>query len=177
MIDNYIYFKSKLEKIKLLAVDVDGTLTDGGVYYSKQGLELKKFYVHDGMGIRLLHQSNIPVAIISSDSSEIPLVRAKKLDIKYKIIGTERKLDSLKELIKQLNITLEEVAYIGDDVNDIEIIKYVGFSASPKDANFLVKKQVDCILDFNGGRGAVRQVCDMILIAQKKSLEVIYDVK
>lgn len=175
MVNNYIYFKSKLENIKLLVMDVDGTLTDGGVFYSAEGLELKKFYVHDGMGIRLLHQNNISTAIISSDTSEIPLARARKLNITYQIIGVERKIDSLIEIMNKMNITKDEIAFIGDDVNDLEIIKFAGFTAVPNDAHFSLKQYVDCVLDYNGGHGAVRQICDMILLAKDIKIEVKYN--
>lgn len=155
-------------------MDVDGTLTDKGVYYSLDGLTLKRFSVHDGMGIALLHQSNIQTMIISSDSSEIPLKRAEKLGITYKLIGIRRKSIELKEILKKVGIAFDEVAFIGDDVNDIEAMEMCGFTACPSDAVESVKNIVDFISDFSSGNGAVRQVCETILQAQDKPILLQY---
>lgn len=167
-------FSDKLSNIKLLAMDVDGTLTDRGVYYTKYGELLKRFSVHDGMGITLLNQAKISSLIISSDGSSIPLKRAEKLDVTYQIIGAKRKIIHLTELSEHLNITFDEIAYIGDDVNDLEAIQLAGFSACPSDAVGIVKKTVDCVMDFGGGNGAVRQLCEMILTAQNKPITIIH---
>ncbi len=168
------YFSEKLAKVKLLAMDVDGTLTNGGVYYSLNGELMKRFSVHDGMAVTLLNQSNIESLIITSDSSLIPVKRSEKLNITHQIIGSHRKLDSLAELLERIKIKFNEIAYIGDDVNDIEAMQAVGFSACPSDAVETVKQVVDCILDFPGGNGAVRQISEMILLAQNKPITIIY---
>ncbi len=167
-------FIEKLSKIKLLAMDVDGTLTDKGVYYSIKGEELKRFNVHDGMGLTLLHHGGIKTLLISSDPSEIPTRRVEKLGITYQIAGARRKLPVLKELLNEINISPEEVAYIGDDVNDLESMQLVGFSAAPADATEIIKQSVDCVLSFNGGCGAVRQLCEMILTTQKKNITLCF---
>ncbi|MPN50713.1 3-deoxy-D-manno-octulosonate 8-phosphate phosphatase KdsC [bioreactor metagenome] len=155
-------------------MDVDGTLTDKGVFYSTEGLALKRFSVHDGLGISLLNQNKIASAIISSDESEIPLQRAKKLDIPHIIVAARRKSVEITQLLLSLDISFKEVAYIGDDVNDIEIMKMCGFSACPSDAVEEVKKIVDFISDFPGGNGAVRQLCEMILLAKGKPITLTY---
>jgi YrbI family 3-deoxy-D-manno-octulosonate 8-phosphate phosphatase len=162
--------KSKLENIKLLAMDVDGTLTDKGVFYSEEGLFLKRFSVHDGMGIRLVHQNDIQTLIISSDASDIPLRRADKLAITHKIISAKQKTVELTSLLISSGISFQEVAYIGDDINDIEAMKMCGFSACPADSVESVKKVVNFISDFPSGNGAVRQICEMILLAKNKSI-------
>ena len=167
VLEKYI---DKLAKIKLLAMDVDGTLTDKGVYYSVKGEELKRFNVHDGMGLTLVHQGGIKTLLISSDPSEIPTRRVEKLGITHQIAGAKHKLPVLKELLSELKLQADEVAYIGDDINDLESIKFVGFSASPADATDIIRQNVDCVLDFNVGCGAVRQLCEMILLAQGKSI-------
>ena len=158
--------QQKLSKIRLLVMDVDGTLTDGGVYYSLEGLQMKKFCVYDGMGISLLNQSNISTMIISSDETEISIKRAEKLKITYSLIAVKRKKTTLLEFLERTNISIKEVAFIGDDINDIELVELCGFSACPKNAVEIVKKKADYICSLNGGKGAVREVCDMILLSQ-----------
>jgi 3-deoxy-D-manno-octulosonate 8-phosphate phosphatase (KDO 8-P phosphatase) len=167
-------FRDRLLKIKLLAMDVDGTLTNRSVYYSNRGEELKRFNVHDGMGITLLHQSGIQTLIISSDPSDIPTRRVEKLGVTYQIIGAKRKFLKLQNLLQEIGIAPEEVAYIGDDVNDLEVIDYVGFSAAPKDATETVRNKVDYVLDYEAGGGAVRQLCELILLAQDKPIILEY---
>jgi YrbI family 3-deoxy-D-manno-octulosonate 8-phosphate phosphatase len=164
----------KLKNIKLLAMDVDGTLTDKGVYYSVDGLALKKFSVHDGMGISLLNQSNIQTMIISSDDSEIPVKRAEKLKITHKVVAARRKSVEITKILLTSDIKFQEVAYIGDDINDIEAMEMCGFSACPSDATDEVKKVVDFVSDFSSGNGAVRQICEMILKTQEKPITLIY---
>jgi len=164
----------KLKNIKLLAMDVDGTLTDKGVYYSVDGLALKKFSVHDGMGISLLNQSNIETMIISSDDTEIPVKRAEKLKITHKVVAARRKSVEITKILLTSDIKFQEVAYIGDDINDIEAMEMCGFSACPSDATDEVKKVVDFVSDFPSGNGAVRQICEIILKAQEKPITLIY---
>lgn len=162
--------EEKLKKIKLVAMDVDGTLTDGKVYYSKNGEELKAFYIRDGMGIELLHHHGIKTCIITTETSQIVTARAMKLRIDHVILGSKNKLRDLEELSTELGITLDEVAFIGDDINDIPVIKKVGFSSCPSDAIKYVQEKVDYICSYPGGNGAVREVIEMILIAQNKEI-------
>ncbi len=162
----------KLRKIKLLVMDVDGTLTDGKVYYSKDGEQLKAFCIRDGMGIELLHHYKIETAIITTETTQIVTARAMKLRIDHVILGSKNKLKDLQNLVEDLNLTLDEVAYIGDDINDVQVIENVGFSACPADALKYVKDKVDFICSNNGGNGAVRELIELILEAQDK--EIIY---
>lgn len=162
--------KEKLKKIKILAMDVDGTLTDGSLYYTENGEIFKRFSAKDGMGITLLNKAEIKSAIVTSEISQIVPARAKKLGIEHVILGSKNKLQAIRDLSDQLNLTLEEIAYIGDDVNDYYVLKEVGFSACPQNAVEIVKEIVDYICNSNAGEGAVREVCDLILLSQNKSL-------
>lgn len=161
--------KRKLSKIKLFATDVDGVLTDGGLFYSEEGLALKKFHVKDGMAVKLLRDYGIETAIITSDYMQMPIKRAERLRIKYCYIGTWEKLEKLKEICDELNITLNECAYIGDDINDLEVIQKVGVSFAPSDAVNTIKKNVDIICETPGGRGAFREAAEYIIAAQSIS--------
>jgi len=160
----------KIMKIKMLAMDVDGTLTDGSMYYSENGEQLKRFNVRDGMSIHLLENSGIIPAIITSENSSITKARAKKLNISQVILGSRNKTEDIKKLALDNNIKLEEIAYIGDDINDLHVIKIVGFSGCPADSTELIKQNVDYICKSEGGRGAVREFVELILINQKKDI-------
>ena len=152
-----------MSKIKLLAIDVDGVLTDGGMYYSEKGDELKKFNTRDGMGIAMLQKKGIVIALITGEKSKIVLRRAKKLRIKEVYLGIEDKLEIVKKLCKKYKVSEAEIAYIGDDVNDICVLKEVGLSIAVADAIESVKTYADYITKARGGNGAVREVCDLIL--------------
>ena len=157
---------SDVKKVKLFLTDVDGTLTDGGMYYSENGDELKKFNTRDGLGIRLLREAGIKVGIITSENTKIVENRAKKLKADYlyqgKIDGG--KLAIAQEICQKEGISLNEVAYIGDDVNCIELLKSVGFAACPADAQDLVKKVPNIhIMQKKGGEGCVREWAERIL--------------
>ena len=156
----------KLANIKLLAMDIDGTLSDGGMYYSKSGEELKRFYVRDGMGINLLQKNGILTAFITSEVNDIVTARAQKLKIDKVILGSWEKDLELKKIAEEFDITLDEIAFIGDDVNDIPAIKIAGFSACPKDAYHAVIPFVDYKCSRKGGKGAVRELADLILNAK-----------
>ncbi len=157
--------RKKATRIKLLVLDVDGTLTDGGVYIDANGVQSKKFNIRDGMGITLLHEKGIPVGIISHSRSKTILdERARMLGIERVYSGKEPKLDVLTKWLEELNLGFEEVAYIGDDVNDIEVLEKVGFSACPHDAHFSLVKIVDVVLQRNGGHGCVREFIDRFLL-------------
>lgn len=158
--------KEKLLKVKLLVMDVDGTLTDGAMYYSANGEELKRFNTRDGMGISLLHRAGIQTAILTTENTQIVQARAAKLKIDNVILGSRNKRISLEELLKTLGFKTEEVAYIGDDVNDEPAIKMSGVSACPADAVEHIKGLVDFISQYPGGNGAVREFAELILKAQ-----------
>ncbi len=160
-------WNKKLEKIKLLILDVDGVMTDGGMYFTENGDQIKKYNTKDGMAILYLTKNEFQVAIISSGfKSEMVKTRADLLGIQRCYVGRDPKIEVLNKYCEELNITLENVAIIGDDVNDMEIIKKVGFSASPSDAVNTVKSQVDVVLNKKGGDGCVREFIDAYLLKQ-----------
>ncbi len=162
--------KSKLEKVKLLVMDIDGTLTDGAMYYSADGEELKRFSTRDGMGVTLLHKSNIKTAILTSENSQIALKRGEKLKINKIILNSKDKTNALRQLSKEFSVNLDEIAYIGDDVNDLHAIQMAGVSACPSDSVEAIKNVADYISMYKGGNGAVREFCEMILKAQNKPI-------
>lgn len=160
----------KLQKIKILVMDVDGTLTDGKVFYSKDGEAMKKFSIRDGMGIELLKKGDIQAAILTAENSQIVSARAKKLRIEHIILGSRNKKKDLEELAEKLLIKMENIAYIGDDVNDIQAMQCAGFSACPFDSAKSVLDISDYVCNNKGGDGAVRELAELILQSQNKSV-------
>ncbi|HXX74319.1 MAG TPA: HAD hydrolase family protein [Nitrospiraceae bacterium] len=156
----------KLERIRLVATDVDGVLTDAGMYYAESGDEWKKFNTRDGMGIKLLQKAGLITAIVTQERTKLVARRAEKLAIPEVHQGAMDKLSVVREMAGRYGVTLEEVAYIGDDINDMETLKSVGFSASPADGLPPVLAVVDYVCRKKGGEGAVREIVDMILEAQ-----------
>ena len=153
-----------MTNIKLFATDVNGTMTDGCMYYAEDGLELKKFNFRDGIGFKLLREAGIKTAIITSEDTSIVKKRADKLKVEYLSMGSWDKLGFVKNICKELKISLNEVAYIGDDINDIELLEAVGIKACPSDAVSKVKNIKDIIILSNkGGEGAVRGFIEIIL--------------
>jgi 3-deoxy-D-manno-octulosonate 8-phosphate phosphatase (KDO 8-P phosphatase) len=150
-------------KIKLLLLDVDGVMTDGGIYYSNSGEELKKFNTHDGYGIVKLQRSGVKVGIITGRVSQVVERRAADLGIEEVHQNLEDKLEVYEQIKQRLRLRDEEIAYIGDDEPDLSVLKKVGLSASPSDAVPSVKKSVGHILTHRGGAGAVREMAEIIL--------------
>jgi YrbI family 3-deoxy-D-manno-octulosonate 8-phosphate phosphatase len=150
-------------KIKLVAMDVDGVLTDGGMYYSESGEVMKKFNTRDGMGVSLLHEHGIIPAIITQEENEIVLKRAEKLKVEHVYIGAKDKCQVMRNLVEQLNVGYDEVVYIGDDLNDLEVMKMAGWSFAPADAAAAVREAASQVLSRRGGEGAVREAVDIVL--------------
>lgn len=146
------------KKIKMLLTDCDGCLTDGGMYYSENGDELKKFNTKDGMAFEILREHGIITGIITGENVELNRRRAEKMKIDELHMGVKDKLAVVKMLAEKYNISLDEIAYIGDDINDIPVMKKVGFSCCPGDAVSEVKKDADYISLTNGGCGVVRDI-------------------
>lgn len=164
--NSYLRHKEKLNKIKMLALDVDGVLTNGELIYSKDGEYLKKFNAKDGLGIKLLLQKGIVVAIITARKSEIVEYRMKELGVRFVYQGIDDKINLLENLMAQFMLYWDNIAYVGDDLTDLPALEKVGFSACPADAvNDVIAK---CIYTTKrkGGEGCVREVTDMILKAQ-----------
>lgn len=158
--------QEKAKKIKMLLTDCDGVLTDGGMYYSEQGDEIKKFNTKDGMAVAKLRENGIKFGIISGENIQLVCRRAKKLKADICYVGVKDKLSVLNEICDNFNLSYDEIAYIGDDINDLEILKNVGFSCSVKNGSQSVKQAVVYITQANGGEGAVREVTEIILNAK-----------
>ena len=160
--------RAKLDKIKLLVLDVDGVMTDGGMYFTESGDQFKKFNTKDGMAIIHLTKNNFQVAIISSGfKGDLVAQRAEMLGIQYCSVNRTSKIERLTNHISSLGYKLGEVAMIGDDINDLEVMREVGFSAAPSDAVEVVKDQVDLILNNRGGQGCVREFIDNYLLKEQ----------
>lgn len=158
--------RRKAGLIKMLLMDVDGVMTDGSVWLGDDGVELKRFNIYDGQGIYLLHQASVKVGLITGRTSEALRIRAEKLEIKELHQGVLDKLGCYKEIIARHKLRDDEVAYIGDDLIDIPVLKAAGFSVGVANAVEEVKRVVDYITVKKGGDGAVREVVDIILNAQ-----------
>lgn len=160
-------YQAKLEAIKLLILDVDGVLTDGGMYASENGDQFKKYNTKDGMAIIHLTKNNFQVGIISSGfKGEAVKARAELLGIQHFYLGRDKKMGVLQEFCTKLEIDLKNVAIIGDDINDLEVIQNVGFSACPSDAVNRIKSNVDIVLTNKGGHGCVREFVDEWLLPE-----------
>jgi 3-deoxy-D-manno-octulosonate 8-phosphate phosphatase (KDO 8-P phosphatase) len=157
---------SLAKKIKLLILDVDGVLTDGKLYFSATGDTLKTFNAQDGLGIKMLLRSGTQVAIITGRDSEIVTQRARELGINTVYQGQIQKLTALHHCCQELMVPLKHVAYMGDDINDIPVLREVGLRLAPANAMPEVKKIAHYSSQRNGGDGAVREICDLILQAQ-----------
>ena len=156
------------QKVKLVLLDVDGVLTDGRLYYGNAGEELKAFDIQDGLGIKLLQNAGIMVGIITGRSSVLVERRAKELGIDHLIQGREDKLTALNELLEKITFEFEEIAFVGDDLPDLAIIRRVGLGITPANGNHLIASQALWQTKKSGGNGAVREVAELILSAQGK---------
>jgi len=157
------FFKDRLSKIKLFLMDVDGVLTDGGIYYDSSGEQLLKFNRQDGKGIELLRDNGYITGIISAEDSEIAKRRFEKLKIEHIFLKCREKSKALDSILSKVGISEEEVLFIGDDIQDIPIIERVGFSACPSNAVDVVKDRSLYLCKRSGGSGAVREVIDLLL--------------
>ncbi|MCL2436402.1 MAG: N-acylneuraminate cytidylyltransferase [Clostridiales bacterium] len=152
-----------IPEIKLFLTDCDGTLTDAGMYYSPDGEAMKKFNTRDGVGLRVLKEKGIIVGIITGEESEIVRKRAQKLNVDELLMGVVDKVEAILKLCEKYDVSIKNVAYIGDDWNDIEAIRAVGFGICVHDAAQEVRKVADYITTSSGGQGAVREIADIIL--------------
>lgn len=156
----------ELKRIRLFAVDVDGTLTDGAMYYDKDGEVLKRFHTRDGHGLAALRKAGIEIAFISGEDSPIVTARARKLGVTRVLKGIKDKLPVLKSLVSKLGLTRDETAYMGDDVNDLECLGWAGISACPADAVDAARRSSRIACRLPGGHGAVREFCDLVIAAK-----------
>ncbi|MBN1228012.1 MAG: HAD-IIIA family hydrolase [Deltaproteobacteria bacterium] len=157
---------TKLKRIKLLLLDVDGVLTDGSITYDERGKEIKSFNVKDGLGIRMLLNSGINVGIVTGRSSKAVYHRCHNLGISLVFDGVRDKASALDMILRRTQLLAQEVAFAGDDLLDLPILKRVGLSIAVADAHEIVRNNVDMITLAKGGDGAVREICEHILKAQ-----------
>jgi 3-deoxy-D-manno-octulosonate 8-phosphate phosphatase (KDO 8-P phosphatase) len=165
-----IHLKEKIDKIKLVITDNDGVLTDTGVYYSEKGEELKRFSIRDGMGVeRLRKHCNIETIIMTGELSGSVKSRADKLKINEYYLGVKNKKDVLEEIKFKNLITEDNIAFIGDDVNDIELMRLVGLCAVPSDAMSFTKEIADYVCEAKSGNGAFREFAELIIAFKYKN--------
>ena len=157
---------SKIKKIEILLTDVDCVLTDCGMYYDKKGDSMKKFHTRDGMAVTLLRKKRIPTIIITKEKTIIVRKWAKRMKVYKTYDGIVDKVSILPKICKTFNVKSEQIAYIGDDVNDLELLKSVGFSAVPNDAISEAKIIADYICKTNGGNGVLREIADLVISAK-----------
>lgn len=147
---------------KLILTDIDGVWTDGGMYYDQEGVELKKFHTYDSAGVLFAHHLGIPVGILTGESTNIVKRRADKLKIDYLYLGCKDKVTVVKQLCSQLGITMEDVAYIGDDLNDMKLLNLVGWAGVPSSAPAYVKEIANLKLAKKGGEGVFREFVETL---------------
>jgi YrbI family 3-deoxy-D-manno-octulosonate 8-phosphate phosphatase len=157
----------KLNNIKLVITDVDGVLTDGSLFYSTEGVAMKKFNIKDGMGTVLLYDAGIPCGVITSDPPDFIKARANRIKLDFLYSNIKNKKKKLLEICSEKKLSPENVAYIGDDVNDLDIIQAVGLSAAPSDAVPKILELADYVCERKGGEGAFREFVDLILSAHE----------
>ncbi len=148
---------------KLIITDIDGVWTDGGMYYTREGDVMKRFHVSDGWGVIFCRDLGIPVAIMTGENTEIVQKRGEKLRVPYIYLGVKDKLKLAQELCAELGISLQDVAFMGDDINDLPLLLQVGLSASPGNAVEYVKERVQVVTRRYGGNGAFREFIEWIL--------------
>ena len=153
----------KIKKIKLVITDVDGVLTDGGMYYSKDGDIMKRFHARDGMGVTLLRNVGIGTIILTKEKTEMVRRWSEKMSIHEILDGVNQKEKELENICKRNNVNPNEIAYIGDDINDKKILEKIGFSCTPNDGIKEIKDICDYICKNNGGHGAFRELADLVL--------------
>lgn len=158
----------KARRIKMLLLDVDGVMTDGSIYYSARGTELKRFHAHDGYGIVRAREHGLKIGIVSGRSSPIVSARARDLRIRDLYQGSDDKVAAMQSIRKRHRLSAEEVAFIGDDLFDLPLLRAVGLSLCPRNARAEVQRRVDYVTVANGGEGAVREAIDLILKHRKE---------
>lgn len=165
--------RERAARIKLLVLDVDGVLTDGGLIWRSDGQESKIFHVHDGHGIRLAQRAGIEVALLTGRSSEVVVFRAKDLGIELVFQGSRNKITDYEAMLQQRQLEDNAVAYVGDDLVDIPVLKRVGLAVAVANAMPQVHACCHASTQRGGGQGAVREVCDLLLVAQDKWEKII----
>ena len=156
----------KAKKIKLLILDVDGTMTNGVLYYSSAGHEMRGFHVHDGLGIKLLRKSGVTVAVISAKKSDIISKRMNELQLEHVYLGYENKLPAYEEIKKSLGLDDSQIAYMGDDLPDLPLLMNAGLAITVPSSAEIMQQHADYICQKKAGKGAVREACEFIMKSQ-----------
>lgn len=156
------------KKVRLLLLDVDGVLTDGRIVYDSDGRDMKFFDVHDGLGVYLLKKAGIPTVIVTAKASDSITPRARDMRIEHVYSDVHPKSQVLEEITRAYRVAAEEICFIGDDLVDLSLLSRVGFPVAVRNAQALIKKRAAYITSNHGGRGAVREVADLILKSQRK---------
>lgn len=156
---------------KLILTDIDGVWTDGGMFYDEHGNEFKKFNTYDSAGILFCKMLNIPVGIITGENVKSVKRRAEKLKVEHLFLGVKNKVEITEKLCLEYNISFKEIAYLGDDINDFNLLQNVGFSAVPSSAPKYMKKIVDVVLQKKGGEGVFREFIELIL--ERNEIDII----
>jgi 3-deoxy-D-manno-octulosonate 8-phosphate phosphatase (KDO 8-P phosphatase) len=159
--------------IELILSDVDGVLTDGGIWYDNQGVELKGFHIRDGLGIKLWQRAGFRFGLLTARSSHIVKLRAQELGIEIVRQGFENKLPVARDILRELNLAPQQVCYIGDDLTDLPVIRLVGLGVAVADAAAEVRAAATYVTEAAGGRGAVRELVEVVLKAKSRWDEVI----
>lgn len=162
--------ENKCKKIKVVLTDVDGVLTDGGMYYTKDGDVMKRFHTRDGMGVTLLRKNKIPTIIVTKESTQMVKRWAKNMKVAKLYDGIEKKETIIEKICSEFKVKNEEIAYIGDDVNDIRLLTKVGLSFAPADSIENVKTICDYVCKTKSGQGVFREIVDLILNSQNIKL-------
>ena len=160
--------RQRASQLKLMVFDVDGVMSDGGLFYSDEGVETKQFNCRDGLGLRLLQNSGLQIAIITGRKARCVEHRMANLGIDLLYQGVNNKLATLHELLARLGLRAHEAGFMGDDIIDLQAMAACGFSAAPADSHPLALRQAGFVSSLTGGHGAVREVCEFILAAQGK---------
>jgi YrbI family 3-deoxy-D-manno-octulosonate 8-phosphate phosphatase len=155
-----------LASIELILSDVDGVLTDGGLYFDNEGIESKKFHIRDGLGIKLWQRAGCRFGILTARTSQIVRLRAAELGVDLVRQGFENKLPAAQEVIRQLRLSPEQVCYVGDDLTDLPVLSYVGLGVAVSDASPDVLQRADLVTTHGGGQGAIRELIEMLLRAK-----------
>ena len=163
-----------MKDIKLILTDIDGVWTDGGMYYDQEGNEWKKFHTYDSAGVLFAHKAGIPVGIITGEDTQIVKRRAEKLHVDYLMQGVSDKLSAVRQLCQELGLSLQEVAYIGDDLNDIALLQHVGIAGVPASAPQYIRRLATIHLSKKGGEGVFREFVEAVLSFDETQLLIEY---
>ena len=158
--------RARAARIRVAAFDVDGTLTDGRLWFDDAGRESKAYHIHDGLGLKLLQDAGIAVAFVTARESASARARARDLGIAHVYTGVRDKREALRDLCAQLGVAMDAVAYMGDDLVDLGVFAQVGLAVAPANVHAWLRERVHWITEARGGEGAARELCDLLLEAQ-----------